>query len=49
MTARLRSWLIGLALLVVVALAVLILMAWWDIGQGMHHVDHLAGKAFKGD
>jgi hypothetical protein len=49
MAAPIRPWLIGLAVLVVVALGVLILLAFANVGDGMHHLDHLAGKAWKGD
>jgi hypothetical protein len=48
-TARLRPWLISVVAVVVIALAVLVMFAVWNVGHDMHHLDYLAGKAFKGD
>lgn len=49
MSARVRPYLIGIALLIVAALAVLIMLAITNVGDGMHHLNHLAGNAWKGD
>lgn len=49
MTAPLRPWLIGFAVLIVLAIAVLMVLAVVGVFRDMQQINHLAGQANKGD
>jgi hypothetical protein len=46
---RVWPWLIGVGLLLALAAAVLLVLAFLNVFDGWHHLDHLAGRANRGD
>jgi hypothetical protein len=46
---RVWPWLIGVGLLLALAAAVLLVLAFLNVFDGWHHLDHLAGQANRGD
>jgi hypothetical protein len=49
MNVRLWPWLVGVGRLLALAAAVLLVLAFLNVFDGWHHLDHLTGEANRGD